>query len=284
MKLEAFAKINLSLRVLPLRADGFHSIESVMQSVSLCDYVTVELCSFGIHVTCDDPNVPQGKDNLVYRAVEVFQNTDFVPRSSSDGLSPRERTGVRIHIEKHIPIAAGLAGGSADAAAVLYGLAELASPDTRPSFLELLKLGAEVGSDVPFCLTGGTCLVEGRGEIVDKQEPWPKTYFVLVCPEFSVSTKWAYEEFDKIHLTVSERIKNDLEPAVVSKYEEVTDIKEKLLKLGCSETQMSGSGPSVFGVVRHKLEAEEIFSQIKEDYPRSFLVETVDKGVCCISS
>jgi 4-diphosphocytidyl-2-C-methyl-D-erythritol kinase len=169
-------------------------------------------------------------------------------------------------------MAAGLAGGSADAAAVLFGL-------NGGMDEELLKIGAQVGSDVPFCLSGGTCLVKGRGEIVEKQEPWPKTYFILVCPDVHVSTKWAYEEFDKIHVSPPEGIKNDLEPVVVSRYDIVTEIKEKLLKAGCSEVQMSGSGPSVFGIVRHKAEAKRILNIIKDDYPRSFMVETVDRGV-----
>lgn len=260
MKLRAFAKLNLSLRVFDQRADGFHNLESVMQSVSLSDYITLTPISSGIEVTCDNPSVPQGKGNLVYRAAELFN----VP-------------GIKIHIEKHIPMAAGLAGGSADAAAVLFGLNKMS--EKPKSEVELLDLGAKVGSDVPFCLTGGTCLVEGRGEIVNKQEPWPKTYYVLVCPNIHVSTKWVYDEFDNMHLNVSEEIKNDLEPVVVSKYDIITEIKEKLIKLGCSESQMSGSGPSVFGIVRHKAEAEEIYNQIKLDYPRSYLVETVDRGV-----
>jgi 4-diphosphocytidyl-2-C-methyl-D-erythritol kinase len=266
MKLKAYAKLNLSLRVFEKRPDGFHSIESVMQSVSLSDLVTLSPSS-GIEVVCDDPKVPQGKDNLAYNAAQLF-------------LGRRDEVrGVRVAIEKHIPMAAGLAGGSADAAAVLFGLNQLITGERRLTIGDLLKLGAQVGADVPFCLTGGTCLVKGKGEIVEKQEPWPKSYFVLVCPDIHVSTKWAYEEFDRMHLNVPEDIKNDLEAVVVSRHEVITEIKEKLLSLGCSEAQMSGSGPSVFGVVRPKAEAKTIFGKIKDDYPRSFLVETVDKGL-----
>lgn len=280
MKLKAFAKLNLSLRVFEKRPDGFHNIESVMQSVSLCDYVTLSVVPSGIEVTCDDVKVPQGRENLVYKAAELFfrkQKAEHgIPLDFSRG---KQNTGISIHIEKNIPMAAGLAGGSADAAAVLYGLNRLSDISYRLSAIDLIRLGAQVGSDVPFCLTGGTCLVKGRGEIVEKQEPWPKTYFVLVCPDIQVSAKWAYEEFDRMHLNISGEIKNDLEPAAISKHEVITEIKEKLLKLGCSEAQMSGSGPSVFGAVRHKADAEEIFGKIKEIYPRSFLVETVDKGI-----
>ena len=265
MKIAAFAKINLSLRIFEKRPDGFHNLESLMQSISLHDTITLEPISSGIEVVCDQKDVPQGKDNIAYKAAEIFLGT--------------RDTGVSIHIAKKIPMAAGLAGGSADAAAVLYGLNQMQNEECRMKNEGLLSLGAQIGSDVPFCLTGGTCLVEGRGEIVNKQEPWPKTYFVLVCPQIHVSTKWVYEEFDRMHLNLSEEIKNDLEPVVVEKHGVITEIKEKLLALGCSESQMSGSGPSVFGVVKHKDEAEKIYNSIKEDYEQSFLVETVERGI-----
>lgn len=275
MKLRAYAKINLSLRVFEKRPDGFHNIESIMQSVSLYDCITLSRIPSGIEVTCNDPKVPQGKENIAYRAAEVFLEKE----SRRKGEQEKGRGGVKIHIEKKIPTAAGLAGGSADAAAVLYGLNQMLAVESRMSDIELLNLAAKVGSDVPFCFTGGTCLVKGRGEIVERLEPWPKTYFVLVCPDIRISSKWAYEEFDQMHITVSEEIKNDLEQVVISKHEILSDIKEKLLKLGCSEAQMSGSGPSVFGSVRHKAEAEEIFAKIKGEYPRSFLVGTIDKSI-----
>jgi len=264
LRLRAHAKINFSLRVFEKRLDGFHNLESIMQSVSLCDYITLTPISSGIEVVCSDPKVPQGKENIAYRAAELLGGK------------------VKIHIEKNIPMAAGLAGGSADAAAVIYGMNQMSkvqSPPPEADKVELLELAAQIGSDVPFCLIGGTCLVKGRGEIVEKQMPWPKTYFVLVCPRLEVSAKWAYEEFDRMHLEVSSEIKNDLEPAVVSQHEVIIDIKEKLIKLGCSESQMSGSGPSVFGVVKQKSEAEKILVEIKSEFPRSFLVETVDRGV-----
>ncbi|MBN2057204.1 MAG: 4-(cytidine 5'-diphospho)-2-C-methyl-D-erythritol kinase [Candidatus Saganbacteria bacterium] len=271
MKLKAFAKLNLSLRVFARRPDGYHDLESVMQSVSLYDVITLEPIDSGIAVACDDPNVPTGKENLVYKAAELFRKSKIENRES--------KMGVRIHIEKHIPMAAGLAGGSADAAAVLYGLDQMQNAACRIRNEGLLSLGAQIGSDVPFCLTGGTCLVQGRGEIVDKQEPWPRTYFILVCPDIHVSTKWAYDEFDRLHIEAPDGIKNDLEPVVVEKHEEIADIKEKLVKLGCVEAQMSGSGPSVFGVCRHQSDARKILLEIKARYPRSFLIETVDKGI-----
>lgn len=270
MKLKACAKINLSLRILGQRADGYHNLESLMQSISLCDYVTVEPAASGIEVTCDDPSVPTGNKNIAYKAAEAFFRELKVERRAQN---------IGIHIEKHIPVAAGLAGGSADAAAVLFALNQISNIEYQISNIDLLSLAAQVGSDVPFCLVGGTCLIEGRGEKVTPQEPWPKTYFVLVKPDFEVSSKWAYEEFDNLHLNLPSEIKNDLEAVVVEKHPEITKIKEKLLALGCSETQMSGSGPTVFGIARHKPEALVIWGKMKSEYPRSFLVETVDKGI-----
>jgi 4-diphosphocytidyl-2-C-methyl-D-erythritol kinase len=186
-------------------------------------------------------------------------------------------------------MAAGLAGGSVDAAAVLYGMNQLQTEDQRLQTEDLLKIGAQIGSDVPFCLTGGTCLVEGRGEILTPQEAWPQTFFVLVYPEFQVSTKWAYETFDVMSNgqfpMSNEGSSNDLEPVVASKFEEVIDIKERLLKLGCISAQMSGSGSSVFGIIGHEdkvkaqAQEEEILDKIIDDYPHSFVVETVDRGI-----
>ena len=282
MRLKAYAKINLSLRVFETRPDGFHRIESLMQSISLCDYVTLTPIASGIEVTCSDPNVPLGSKNIAYKAAEKFLQRQKIENR-------KWKIGVRIHIEKHIPMAAGLAGGSADAAAVLYGLNQLQTEDQRLQTEDLLKIGAEVGSDVPFCLTGGTCLVEGRGEILTSQEPWQQTHFVLVCPEFQVATKWAYDVFDemtndKLQMT-NEGIANDLEPVVASKFEEVIDIKERLLKLGCISAQMSGSGSSVFGIIGHEdkakaqAQAEDILDKIIADYPRSFVVQSKNTGI-----
>ena len=267
MELKAYAKINLSLRVFEKRPDGFHNIESVMQSVSLYDHVSISPSSSGVEVVCGDPKVPTGRENVAYRAAELFLRVRD------------EARGVRVDIEKNIPVAAGLAGGSADAAAVLFGLNQMVSDDRRLKDQDLIKLGAQVGADVPFCLRGGTCLVRGKGERVEKQEAWPKTYFILVCPAVQVSTEWAYEEYDRMHLNVPEGIKNDLEAVVVSRHEVVAEIKEKLSSLGCSEAQMSGSGPSVFGAVKNRSDAENIFKKVREFFPRSFLVETVGRGI-----
>jgi 4-diphosphocytidyl-2-C-methyl-D-erythritol kinase len=271
MKLKAFAKLNLSLHILDKRLDGYHNLESLMQSVSLADIITLTPNPDGITVTCSNPAVPLGPKNLVYKAADLFRQQTKDQRLKTSGIN--------IHIEKNIPMAAGLAGGSADAAVVLYGLNKLQTEDHRLQTEDLLTLGAQIGSDIPFCLTGGTCLVEGRGEILTEQAPWQQPIFVLVTPNLHVSTKWAYEEFDREHFAAGEEIRNDLEPVVATRYPEIIDLKERLLQLGCYETQMSGSGPSVFGAVHKREKAQEIVDQIKLDYPQSFVVETVQRGV-----
>lgn len=265
MKLKAYAKINFTLRVFEKRPDGFHNLESVMQSISLCDYLTLEPYAGGIALTLETSKLPVDNRNLAYKAAEIYFKKQKLT------------AGVKIHLQKNIPIAAGLAGGSADAAAVLFGLNQLSKEPFSED--ELSKIGAEIGSDVPFCLKGGTCLVTGRGETVEKLTPWPHTYIILVNPELDVSTKWAYETFDDLHIQAPEGVQNDLEPVVATQYPVIGEIKTKLTKLGCSEVQMSGSGPTVFGRVKQKGDAEKILSLIKEDYTRSYLAETVDRGI-----
>lgn len=263
MKLKAYAKINFSLRVLEKRPDGFHSIESIMQSVSLCDYITVTPAISGIEITCDDPTVPINEQNICYKAAKLALRSG----------------GVKIHIEKRIPVAAGLAGGSADAAAVLYGLMQMSKVKGQNSKLQLLEIASQVGSDVPFCLTGGTCLVKGRGEIVQKVDPWPKEYIIIVNPGIHISAKWAYDAFDDLNIAVPADIKNDLEPAVVFKYPVITEIKEKLIELGCFEAQMSGSGSTVFGLTNDPDIAQHIYDQVKKKYGFCCIAKNIDQGI-----
>jgi 4-diphosphocytidyl-2-C-methyl-D-erythritol kinase len=221
-----------------------------MQSVSLHDIITVTPITSGIELSCDDPNIPLNEQNICYKAAKLALRSG----------------GVKIHIEKRIPIAAGLAGGSADAAAVLYAL-------NAPEF------AAQVGSDVPFCLTGGTCLVKGRGEIVEKVDPWPQQYYIIINPGIHISAKWAYDAFDNLNIVVPDGIKNDLEPAVTAKYPVILEIKEKLLKLGCVASQMSGSGSTVFGLVKDLPIAQMIYEKIKADYDFCCLAQNKNQGI-----
>jgi 4-diphosphocytidyl-2-C-methyl-D-erythritol kinase len=274
VRLKAYGKVNLSLKVLGRRPDGFHEIESVMQSISLYDLITLTpLDQPGIRLTVDNPSLPNDRENLAYRAAELFY--DKFPRSLPQG--------VQIALEKKIPLAAGLAGGSADAAAVIFGLNELLPSNRRLDQSSLLNLGAELGSDIPFCLTGGTCRVGGRGEKVEKLTPWPKRYFLLVYPELRISSKWAYEQWDAMpNIEIPggpEGFGNDLEAPIVAHHEVISDLKRRLTELGCSYAQMSGSGSTVFGVVTHRETGEVILNKMIIDYPCSYLVEEVGRGV-----
>lgn len=274
MRLKAYGKVNLSLKILGRRADGFHEIESVVQSISLYDLITLTpLDQPEIRLTVDNPSIPNNRENLAYRAAELFYDKfpHFLPR------------GLKVNLEKNIPLAAGLAGGSADAAAVLYGLNEFLPKNHRLDQASLLHLGAELGSDVPFCLVGGTCRIKGRGEQVVKLSPWPKRYFVLIYPELKISSKWAYEQWDQVSKITTpgspEGFGNDLEPPVLAHYEVIADLKSRLTELGCSYAQMSGSGSTVFGVVSQRETGEAILNKMIIDYPCSYLVEEVERGV-----
>jgi 4-diphosphocytidyl-2-C-methyl-D-erythritol kinase len=281
LRLKAYAKINLSLKILGTRPDGYHELDSIMQSVSLADNITLTEIPSGIQLATTNLKLPNDQRNLAYKAAEAFLRVK--------GQGSRSQ-GIKIFIEKNIPLAAGLAGGSADAAAVLYGLNEMTAPSLRLPVRQagvtrssLLELGAELGSDVPFCLVGGNCQVTGRGEHVKRTMFHGQRYFVLVTPEVEVPTKWAYEAFDQmtndeLNMTRENR-RNDLEPVVIRRHPVIQRVKERLVELGCSFAQMSGSGPTVFGVVPDRPAGERIAAEMKREYARSFAAESVDAGV-----
>ncbi|MDD4179654.1 MAG: 4-(cytidine 5'-diphospho)-2-C-methyl-D-erythritol kinase [Candidatus Margulisbacteria bacterium] len=277
LRLKAYAKINLSLKILGLRPDKYHELDSVMQSISLCDIVTLTPIDHGIEVVTTNLRLPTDKKNLAYQAAELFLRV----KGQGSGVK-----GVKIHIEKNIPLAAGLAGGSADAAAVLYGLNQLSLPALRVTNYALLELGAQIGSDVPFCLTGGNCTVKGRGEFVTRNPMSVNRTYIVVVPEVEVPTKWAYGAWDAKYEALNTKSetnskyqisnsKNDLEAVVIEKYPVIQKVKDKLLSLGCSFAQMSGSGPSVFGFPAD----EKTVAAMKQEFPRSYLARSVDCGI-----
>jgi 4-diphosphocytidyl-2-C-methyl-D-erythritol kinase len=245
LTIKSYAKINLSLRVLDKRPDGYHNIDSIFQSVSLHDDITITLLDKpGVEVICDHPDVPAGNRNIVYKIIQAL---------------PKAKQGVRIEIKKQIPVGAGLGGGSSNAAAVLFGLNQLWGLGL--SLEQLMTIGAGVGADVPFCLVGGTARVTGIGEVVKKIGPViPGKYIIIVKPLFAVSTAWAYGEFDKSQIpnpkTCPEETEgskqcmfyNELEPVVIAGYPQIAKIKQQLLDLGAEGAAMSGSGSAVFGV------------------------------------
>lgn len=262
------AKINLALDIKGNREDGFHEIETIMQSVSLCDYVEIRKNRGGINVHASIKGLPQGPANIAYRAAEMI--------IQYSGLS----TGVDIRIEKKIPVAGGLAGGSSDAAAVLKGINILFGLNIDDTVL--LDMAAELGSDVPFCLRGGTVFASGRGEILRELPDLKRVDLVIVNPGIEISTAWVYQEYDRLcekrELPVRELLAliedkaeikwnegwaNVLEDAVLPYYQDIARIKENLKKMGASFVLMTGSGPTVFAVA----ETQKAVERIKNNWP-----------------
>jgi 4-diphosphocytidyl-2-C-methyl-D-erythritol kinase len=295
IKINAYAKLNLTLKILGQRPDGYHDIDSVFHCISLHDELILSPRRDGrIVLNCNDPKLPVDGSNLAYRAAMMLRDLAIKKH-------PGKKTfGATISLDKNIPIGAGLGGGSSDAAAVLLGLKELWElGDLTPSRLK--KAAASLGSDVPFFLRGGTAQVTGRGENV-RIRKCPKEYhFVLVYPGFPVSTAWAYKnhkktknrltkehKFSKMLLKlcgsgkpavdISRYLINDLEPAVIPCHPRISRVKADLLKAGALGSMMSGSGSSVFGLFTDADSAGRGFSRISKIWPGSFLAHSVSSG------
>lgn len=268
MEVFANAKINLSLDVLGIREDGYHEVKMLMQSIGLADRITLDPIPDGIEVRTNRSYLPCDARNLAYRAAELFLRETNI------------QSGVRIDIIKKIPVSAGLAGGSADAAAVLTGLNQLF--DTGLGRRRLCELGATLGSDIPFCILGGTALAVGRGERIHRLSPLPRVYLLLVKPPISISTPKIYEELDrrvierhpdtdalidKIKkrdvLGLAKEMVNVLEPVCETFEPRISDLREKLLQCGAVGARMSGSGPTVFGIFESYEQAETAAAQFR---------------------
>ena len=266
---EANAKINLTLDILGKRPDGFHEVAMVMQSIGLHDTLNMEKTSGEIELTINVPWLKADEKNLAWRAAELVRQ--------EYGL----KGGVRIELIKRIPIAAGLAGGSADAAAVLKGMNELY--DLQMSEERLCELGAQLGSDIPFCIMGGTMLATGRGEVLTRLYDMPETWVVLAKPRISVSTAWAYQNYDEQgaekhpdnkaieaaiargnRKAVAGLLCNVLESVTIKKYDVIADYKQMMLDKGAMASMMSGSGPTVFGLARSREQAEAIADVLRQ--------------------
>lgn len=266
LRFPAWAKLNLGLKVGAKRPDGYHDIVSVMQTVSLADQVEMEPVGDGISLEVVGAQLPTDDGNLAFQAARLLKERFQVPN------------GVHIRLIKNIPLAAGLAGGSADAAAVLYGLNELWRLNLPVS--NLVQLAADIGSDVPFALVGGTGLARGRGEIVSSLPSLPCCYLVLACPPVAVSTAWAYNELDRnlvdpqpvdINrllvalekgdlIQIAASLANSFEPVVKARFPVVKEIKKGLLTAGAVAALMSGSGPTVYGIFTGLEEAKHAVS------------------------
>ena len=269
MTLRSFAKINLAIHLLGKRPDGYHEIVTLMETVDLADDLDVTGQAAGTTVTCSDPSVPTDGRNLAHRAAGLVRERY--------GLGDR---GVRIHIEKRIPVAAGLAGGSGNAAATLHALNALWSLGLGRE--DLMGLAGELGSDVPFCLYGGAAVATGRGEKVAWLDAAGSRSYVLVCPPLEVASGWAYGRW-KMELTkdgtcinlissvmqagdvdrLASCLHNDLEPAVRAAFPEIDRARSLLADAGLEGVLMSGSGPSVFGLAAGRASAERIADDLR---------------------
>lgn len=279
----AYAKINLMLDILSRLDNGYHDLFMIMQSVGLYDEVTVEKTeSESITISCNKDDIPCDEKNIAHKAATFFfEETDI------------KNCGIHIHIDKRIPHAAGLAGGSADGAAVIVALNKLFN--TELSEKEIIRIGAKVGADVPFCALGGTMLAQYTGTVLSHLPDLSEKYIIIVKPDQDVSTGKAYAAFDAAervrHLDtkgmlmavlnddwkkIGEKVDN-----VFEQFIEVTDrtvIKGIMRKYGCLCTCMSGSGPSIFGVFDNIENAESCLNELKKDFCGSFLCTTVKQG------
>ncbi len=266
---KAYAKINLGLDVLRRREDGYHEVKMIMQTVDIFDTLTfVKKNEPGIRLKVDNEELSEDKDNLIYRAAELLMEKAGV------------KQGVEITLEKRIPIAAGMAGGSTDAAAAFHGINELF--DLGYSLEDLQMLGVTLGADIPYCLAGGTAISEGIGEILTKLPEPPQCTLVVAKPDINVSTKFVYENLHANTLAyhpdidgmieaikigslqgITDRLGNVLETVTVREYPIIEEIKNLMKQEGAENALMSGSGPTVFGIFTNEESAQAAAAQIR---------------------
>ena len=279
--IQAFSKINLLLDVLYKRSDGYHELKSVMQTLALHDTVTIKKADT-FQVTCTNPNLPTDDRNIVTRAAKYMIQEFHINQP------------VHIHIEKRIPISAGLAGGSSNCAATLKGLNTLFNlniPLHSASHPCLMKIGQRFGADVPFCLVGGTALAEGIGEKIIPLTPHPHAWVVLACPDIPVSTADIFNRYkptpchqsklpgmldalaQKDVKKISANLSNDLTQVTANIHPVINILVKELRNEGATAAAMSGSGPSVFGIFTNKKTAEQAYINIQKTAKRAFLTE-----------
>ena len=278
----AFAKLNLTLDVLGKREDGYHDIKSVMQTISIRDDVEIDVgTGKPWTLSCDMEGIPCDETNLAWKAAKVY----------CDAMK-KDPGGIAIRITKRIPSGAGMGGGSADAAAVLRALNR--HYNNPLSLFALAELGAQVGSDVPFCVVCGTAMVEGRGEQLRKLPDMPDCIFVVVKPEFSVSTPELYRKIDETEIPkrpehqlmesallagdlekVAHTVYNVFDPVVTQDHPELNYIKSLFHQYGAINYQMTGSGSAVYAIVSEFEIAAVLCSMLKENYPKVFIGKPV---------
>ena len=278
----AFAKINLTLDVLGKRDDGYHDLQSVMQTISVRDDIEIDVgTGKPWALKCTDESIPTDERNLAWKAAKLYFDTI---KKDPDGLE--------IRITKRIPVEAGMGGGSADAAAVLRALNR--HYDNPLSIAALAELGGLIGSDVPFCTICGTAMVEGRGERLRKLPDIPDCFFVICKPEFSSSTPELYHKLDETEIAkrpnnramesallagdlkqVCENIHNVFDPLVTAEHMELNYIKSLFYNYGAIGYQMTGSGSAVFAIVSEFEIAAVLCNMLKENYPKVYIAKPV---------
>lgn len=269
-RMKAYAKINLGLDVVRRLENGYHEVKMVMQTVGIYDVLDFQRTDGGIVITTDSGELPTGENNLIYKAAKLMMEKYHI------------NEGVKIHLEKHIPIAAGMAGGSTDAAAALKGMNRLF--DLGCSLKDLMELGVKIGADVPYCVMGGTALAEGIGEKLTPLAPAPDCYVLVAKPDINVSTKYVYEHLDAQEISrhpdidgmveaiaeeslqgILDRMENVLETVTVKAYPVIQTIKDRMKELGAINSLMSGSGPTVFGIFVEKDMARRAYDKLEEE-------------------
>lgn len=270
MRLRALAKINLGLDILRKREDGYHEVRMIMQTIQMYDVLEIRRVKKpGISLSVNYPYIPNDERNLVYKAAKLLMDEFQV------------REGVDIHLEKFIPVAAGMAGGSSDAAAALVGINRLFRLGLSEE--ELMDRAVNIGADVPYCVMRGTALAEGIGEKLTRIRPVPNCFILIGKPGINVSTKAAYEslQLDKISshpdidgmirdieygdlLSMTKKMGNVFEPGIIGKYPVIGEIKDLMETHGALKAMMSGSGPTVFGVFDDREKMEKAAAALRE--------------------
>lgn len=284
IKLRAPAKVNLALAVLGELPDGYHRVETVLQTVSLWDEITLQPRRQGIALVCDEPTVPADESNLCYRAAALLLK---------ESCATSRRVGVAITLCKNIPAQAGLGGGSSDAAATLVGLNRLWGLGLTRR--ELAVLAAELGADVPFFLYGGSAIGTGRGDRIERLGPGPVIHLVLARASQGVSTSWAYARWPAgagKHTSgamlralatgspkaIAAALRNDLEPGVLARRRDIADLKARVLDQGALGALMAGSGSAVFGVFADHKGAQETGARMSKNGVWVRVVRTIGSG------
>ena len=282
IKINSYSKINLALNILDKRKDGYHEVETIIQSINLADKVIITEEREGIKIKCNHPQVPVDSQSLAYKSAEKMLKKYGIER------------GVKIEIDKKIPLASGMAGGSANSATILVGINKLFSLNLSNEVLR--EIGEELGTDVPFCIQNGTALAYQRGEKITLLPPInPPLWIVVINPGFKISTQWAYNNLDlekvkrrkdntKAMLTVlkegksqeiAKNLFNSFEELVIKKFPEIEKVKDRLINEGALGALMSGSGPTVFGIAQNKKEALQIYEKLKLEYKSIWVVHTI---------